>query len=77
MAGKVINHAGVSVVGYTNIESRMASTASSLFGGNVTNLLLSMKTPEVKQPGATMYSYEVEVDFIHSLHHSLTNNSLR
>jgi H+-translocating NAD(P) transhydrogenase len=40
--GKVVNHKGVTCVGYTNMESRMASTASSLFGGNVTNFLLSM-----------------------------------
>jgi H+-translocating NAD(P) transhydrogenase len=46
--GQVINHKGVSCVGYTNMESRMASTASSLFGGNVTNFLLSMDDKATK-----------------------------
>jgi H+-translocating NAD(P) transhydrogenase len=47
--GQVINHNGVTCVGYTNMESRMASTASSLFGGNVTNFLLSMDDKETKK----------------------------
>ena len=36
-------------MGYTNMESRMASTASSLFGGNVTNFLLSMEDKTSKK----------------------------
>jgi NAD(P) transhydrogenase len=47
--GQVINHKGVTCVGFTNMESRMASTASSLFGGNVTNFLLSMTNKETKK----------------------------
>lgn len=47
--GQVINHNGVTCVGYTNMESRMASTASSLFGGNVTNFLLSMEDKKAKK----------------------------
>eukprot|EP01035_Chromulina_nebulosa_P017810 gene17810-23420_t len=47
--GKVSDYKGVTVVGYTNIESRMAMTASSLFSGNVTNLLLSMVDKKTKQ----------------------------
>lgn len=46
--GQVIKHKGVTIVGYNNIESKMASTASSLFGGNVTNLLLSMEDKVTK-----------------------------
>lgn len=42
-AGKVVKHGTVTCVGYTDIESRMGTTASYLFGGNVTNLLLSME----------------------------------
>lgn len=41
--GKVVKHGAVTCVGYTNMESRMASTASSLFAGNVTNFLMSME----------------------------------
>jgi NAD(P) transhydrogenase len=47
--GQVVQHKGVTCVGYTNIETRMASTASSLFGGNVTNFLLSMQDKETKE----------------------------
>lgn len=47
--GEVVNHNGITCVGYTNMETRMASTASSLFGGNVTNFLLSMQDKETKE----------------------------
>lgn len=47
--GKVVQHNGVTCVGYTNMESRMATTASYLFGGNVTNLLLSMEDKKTKK----------------------------
>jgi len=47
--GKVVNHNGITCVGYTNMESRMAATASYLFGGNVTNLLLSMQDKKTKE----------------------------
>ena len=46
--GQVTKHGAVTIVGYTNIESRMASTASSLFGGNVSNFLLSMEDKKSK-----------------------------
>ena len=39
----------VTCVGYTDIESRIGSTASYLFGGNVTNLLLSMQDKKSKK----------------------------
>ena len=47
--GKVVKHGAVTCVGYSNMESRMASTASSLFGGNVTNFLLSMEDKKEKK----------------------------
>jgi NAD(P) transhydrogenase len=47
--GEVVKHGNVTCVGYTNIESRMASTASSLFGGNITNFLLSMNDKETNK----------------------------
>ncbi len=47
--GKVVKHGAVTCVGYTNMESRMASTASSLFGGNITNFLLSMQDKKSKK----------------------------
>lgn len=49
VSGKVVKHGEVTCVGYTNMESRMATTASSLFGGNVTNFLLSMEDKKQKK----------------------------
>ena len=46
--GEVIKHNDVTCIGYTNMESRMANTASTLFSGNVTNFLLSMEDEEKK-----------------------------
>jgi NAD(P) transhydrogenase len=42
----VVGDNRVTCVGYTNMESRMAMTASNLFAGNLTNFLLSMKDRE-------------------------------
>lgn len=39
----------ITCVGYTNMESRMAMTASNLFAGNLTNFLLSMKDKETEK----------------------------
>ena len=40
--GKVITTPnGVTVIGYTNLASRLPSTASALFGNNVAKFLLS------------------------------------
>lgn len=44
--GEVVKHGAVTCVGYTNMESRMATTASNLFAGNITNFLISMKDKE-------------------------------
>lgn len=40
--GKVVDVNGVTCVGYTNMPARMSKTASQMFGGNVTKLLMSM-----------------------------------
>ena len=40
--GKVVNHNGVSIVGYTDLPSRMASQASQLYGMNLYHLLDDM-----------------------------------
>ncbi|KAJ1414815.1 NAD(P) transhydrogenase beta subunit-domain-containing protein, partial [Ochromonadaceae sp. CCMP2298] len=49
VAGQVVQYGDVTCVGYTDIESRIGTTASSLFGGNVTNFLLSMEDKESKK----------------------------
>ena len=47
--GKVAKHGTITCIGYTNMESRMATTASSLFSGNVSNFLLSMEDKKAKK----------------------------
>jgi NAD(P) transhydrogenase len=47
--GKVVQHGSITCVGYTNMESRMSTTSSYLFSGNVTNLLLSMEDKTSKK----------------------------
>lgn len=43
---KSIKHGNVTCIGYTDLPSRMANTASTLFGNNVTKFLLSMEDQE-------------------------------
>jgi NAD(P) transhydrogenase subunit alpha len=40
--GKLALHNGISVIGYTDLPSRMATTASQLYGMNLVNLLTDM-----------------------------------
>lgn len=46
--GKVAKHGEVTCIGYTNMESRIAQTASQLFSGNITNFLMSMEDKKSK-----------------------------
>lgn len=41
--GEVVQVGNTTVIGYTNINSRIAATSSFMFGGNVTKLLTSME----------------------------------
>src|SRR6185369_1364592 len=40
--GEVITHRGVTIVGYVDLPSRLAPTASQLYGSNLTHLLADM-----------------------------------
>jgi NAD(P) transhydrogenase subunit alpha len=40
--GEVITHRGVTVIGYVDLPSRLAPTASQLYGSNLTHLLADM-----------------------------------
>ena len=40
--GEVINHRGVTVIGYMDLPSRLAPTASTLYGNNLVHLLTDM-----------------------------------
>ncbi|HMS08635.1 MAG TPA: Re/Si-specific NAD(P)(+) transhydrogenase subunit alpha, partial [Pyrinomonadaceae bacterium] len=48
--GKVVHHKGVTIIGYTDLPSRMASMSSQLYGACVTALLEDLtKAPEGEQ----------------------------
>ncbi len=57
-AEKVVVHNGVSVVGYTDLPSRMAAQSSQLYGTNLRHLLTDM-TPE--KDGEIVVDFEDEV----------------
>jgi NAD(P) transhydrogenase subunit alpha len=40
--GQVIEHRGVTIIGYVDLPSRLAPTASQLYGSNITHLLADM-----------------------------------
>lgn len=44
--GKVVHHKGVTIIGYTDLPSRMASMSSQLYGATVTALLEDLRDEE-------------------------------
>src|SRR5580765_3689266 len=50
--GKVTHHKGVTIVGYTDLPSRMASMSSQLYGATIVALLTDLVSnpPELKKP---------------------------
>ena len=56
--GKVVNYKGVSVIGYTDLPSRMASMSSQLYGSTIAALLEELQD---KETGALKVDYENEV----------------
>ncbi len=44
--GKVVNHKGVTIVGYTDLPSRMASMASQLYGSTIVALLEELRSED-------------------------------
>ncbi len=50
--GKVVTHKGVSIIGYTDLPSRMASMSSQLYGACIVALLTDLAKPPVSEPGA-------------------------
>ncbi|HCA57372.1 MAG TPA: Re/Si-specific NAD(P)(+) transhydrogenase subunit alpha, partial [Blastocatellia bacterium] len=47
--GKVVHHKGVTIIGYTDLPSRMASMSSQLYGACVTALIEELQKPVHKQ----------------------------
>ena len=58
VAGKVVERDGVSIIGYTDLPSRLAAQASQLYGTNLRHLLTDM-TPE--KDGEIIVDFDDEV----------------
>ena len=50
--GTVVKHKGVSIIGYTDLPSRMASMSSQLYGACIVALLTDLAKEPVAEPGA-------------------------
>lgn len=63
--GKVVTHKGVTIIGYTDLPSRMASTASQLYGACIVALLDELQKPArsngTEAPGKILIDLEDEV----------------
>ncbi len=63
--GKVVTHKGVTIIGYTDLPSRMASTASQLYGACIVALLDELQKPArsngTEAPGEILIDLEDEV----------------
>ena len=57
-AGKVVNHKGVSCIGYTDLPSRLSTQASTLFSNNVTKFLMSAGPFTTKEKGAFLVDHD-------------------
>ncbi len=53
--GKIVHHKGVTIIGYTDLPSRMASMASQLYGSTIVALIdeLSVSSPSVSSPSVS------------------------
>src|SRR5215204_6996046 len=62
--GKVVNHKGVTIIGYTDLPSRMASMSSQLYGATVTALLEELidKRRQESEPQAITTGVSLHVD---------------
>jgi NAD(P) transhydrogenase len=56
---------GVTIVGYTNLPSRLASTSSTLFGTNVAKFILSVGPQTTKEKG--VYQIDLEDDAVQNM----------
>jgi NAD(P) transhydrogenase len=65
-ADKVITTAnGVTIIGYTDLPSRLASTSSTLFGNNVAKFLLSIGPQTTKEKG--IFQIDMEDDAVQNM----------
>lgn len=60
-AGKAIKHNGVTIIGYTDLPSRLPTQSSTLYSNNVTKFLLSITPPAGEPKNAFAVNLEDEV----------------
>jgi H+-translocating NAD(P) transhydrogenase subunit alpha len=61
--GRVVHHKGVTIIGYTDLPSRMASMSSQLYGATVTALLEELiATPTAADEGVRVPVLHVDLD---------------
>lgn len=61
----VTTEKGVKIIGYTNLPSRLATTASNLFANNVAKLILSMGPQTTKEKG--VFKLDLEDDAVQNM----------
>ncbi|CAE7152627.1 unnamed protein product, partial [Rhizoctonia solani] len=57
--GEIYTHAGVNIIGYTDLPSRLARQSSNLYSNNITKFLLTLTTPQHESQLAIDMSDEV------------------
>ncbi|KAG8730871.1 hypothetical protein FRC11_005608, partial [Ceratobasidium sp. 423] len=57
--GEMYTHAGVNIIGYTDLPSRLARQSSNLYSNNITKFLLALTTPQHESQLAIDMSDEV------------------
>ncbi|KAH7334398.1 NAD(P) transhydrogenase beta subunit-domain-containing protein [Rhizoctonia solani] len=57
--GEMYTHAGVNIIGYTDLPSRLARQSSNLYSNNITKFLLTLTTPQHESQLAIDMSDEV------------------
>ncbi len=77
--GKVVDHKGVKIIGYTDLPSRMASMSSQLYGACVTAFLeeLTLTTKAETLPVASVSGDETTESYVRPLNIDLDNEVIR
>ncbi|KAF8756169.1 NAD(P) transhydrogenase beta subunit [Rhizoctonia solani] len=57
--GEMYTHAGVNIIGYTDLPSRLARQSSNLYSNNITKFLLTLTTPQHESQLAIDMSDEI------------------
>ncbi len=75
--GKLVHHKGVTIVGYTDMPSRMASMSSQLYGSTIVALLGDLTKAETRPVGSVSPDSSQPVDTEAQLHVDLDDEVIR